>query len=472
MDRNQEFNALLGEPLPDALDGSVRRAGAKHRKSKLGRWCGIPVASLGGIAAAFILLVNTSIPFARACGSIPFLKGFAAAVAFSPSLKAAVENNYVQVVGQEQTVNGVTMRVEYLIVDQKQVNIFFSLKSPDYSALWGDPAVLSADGNRPAGCSVSWSDADKDTGLQCVTIDFMDEHTPPALTLSCKARGSQSYTADEPMPAPSAVADEPTEWEEPPFVAEFSFDLRFDPSFTETGETLVLDAPLVLDGQRFTAETVEIYPSHLRLNLSSDPGNTAWLAGLDFYLEDEKDNRYEPISNGISATGSGKNSGLISYRLESSYFDRAEHLTIHITGATWLDVGREFVAVDIKNSKALSPMPEGVELLDVTRVGDRVKVRLAAQMGGEDGTVPVRTDSYSVSSWEYRDPDGGEHHFNSMSTTGGFRVNGEFDRPDGVPEGCFAEEFYLPDYPWDTVELGMYHSRYSTFERPIEISVK
>ena len=44
--------------------------------------------------------------------SVTVLRELAQAVAWSPSLSAAVENDYVQPIGQSQTVNGVTATVE------------------------------------------------------------------------------------------------------------------------------------------------------------------------------------------------------------------------------------------------------------------------------------------------------------------------------------------------------------------------
>lgn len=470
MNRMQELDDILNEPTPPALEHSVKRARARYKKSQVGRWCGIPVASLAGVAAAFILLVNTSIPFARACGNIPFLKEFAAAVAFSPSLKAAVENDYVQPVGQEQIVNGVTMRIEYLIVDKKQLNIFFSLESEQYPGLlWGDPRIT---GVTEGGLSVGSNQA-KAGELHHVTVDFMKGDMPNSLTFTYQVRHSGGDWVEAPAStkAPDTLWDGEEHWEEPSYIAAFTFPLTFDPAFAETGVTYELNAPFTLDGQRFTAKTVEVYPSQVRFNVEADKGNIAYLKGLDFYLTDNLGRKYEPVSNGITASSSGDTPGMTSYYLESNYFDRAERLTIHITKAVWLDKDREYVTVDIPAKNALSPMPEGVSLLDVERLSnDLVRVVLAARLGGEDG--PYRTDTYSVSSWEYRDPAGGEHRFNSMSTMGGFTVNGVPDRPDAVPEGCFTEEFYLTDYPWDNVKLGVTFSRFSTFETPVMLNVK
>lgn len=473
MNRREECSDILTETPPPALEYSVRRARSRYKRSKVGKWCGIPVASLAGVAAAFILLVNTSIPFARACGGVPILKELAATVAFSPSLKAAVENDYVQPMGDSQTVNGVTMTVEYVIVDQKQVNIFFSLKSEAYPGLlYGDPDFLTAEGKRFEATSYGGGVPQKGE-LNCTTMDFIDGDVPGGLEFIYKV---QKPTGDAngmaTAPAPYASLDDETPEYDPEYIAEFSFHLAFNPAFTEAGTTYTLNAPFALDGQAFTAESVEVYPSHVRLNVTPEVGNAAALKSLRFYLTDEKGREYQPISNGITATGSAEDDGMTSFRLESSYFDRAEHLIIHITGATWLDKDRAFVNVDIQNGKAIDPMPQGVRLLSAQREGKHVRVVLAAELGGEGGTAPVRTASYSVSSWTYRDPDEGEHRFDSMSHTGGWHATDERPGVDGVPEGCFTEEFVLRDYPWDTVELGMVFSRYTTLDAPIAVAIK
>lgn len=446
----------------------MARARARDRRRRAGRWCGIPVASLGGLAAAFVLLVNFSLPFARACGGIPILKDLAAAVAFSPSLRAAVEHDYVQPMGQSQTVNGVTMTVEYLIVDQKQVNIFFSLRSEEYTALWGDPEVREIDGGRPEGCSVSWSGAE-DGGLQQVAVGFLEEDTPDALTLDFKVMGDRERALNEPIPAPPPLTG-PGGEEIRECVAEFSFDLHFDPAFTQAGEAVELGTPFTLDGQKFTADSVEIYPTHVRLNLTADPANTAWLKGLDFYLTDEEGRRYDPISNGITATGTGGGEGMTSFRLESSYFGDAEHLTVHIAGCTWLDKDREYVAVDLEEGRALSPMPDGTALGGIARRGALVDIVL---FGKEpEGSDETRHISYQIAGGGYRTPDGAEHEINSFSATHGEEVMMADGSVLRVPQGYFAEQFQLVGCDGNSVELRMVFSRRCVLETAVEIGVR
>ena len=46
--------------------------------------------------------------------------------------------------------------------------------------------------------------------------------------------------------------------------------------------------------------------------------------------------RYDPVENGITATGMVDSPMMTSYRADSSYFYEAKHLNIVITGAEWL----------------------------------------------------------------------------------------------------------------------------------------
>ena len=137
MDRRQEYEALLREleEIPPALEYTVQRSLARRHRRRWGRRLGIPAASLAGVFTAFVVLVNTSMPFAMACSGVPGLRELMAAVALSPSLKAAVEHDYAQYIGQSQTDNGITLRLEYLILDQGQISFFMEAEGPYESYL-------------------------------------------------------------------------------------------------------------------------------------------------------------------------------------------------------------------------------------------------------------------------------------------------------------------------------------------------
>ena len=302
MNRNEEYQALLQElePTPPALDGTVERALRRRRRDRRLRLFGVPAGSLAACFIAFVLLVNLFPPFARACGNVPLLRALAQAVAWSPSLSAAVENDYVQPMGQSQTVNGITATVEYVIVDQKQVHIFFTLKGEGYESLSAEMPEFTPRQH----CAVLGADFRQEPGtLLHFTLDYQDNDVPEGFTMAFAVTGETGTVAEDALAAPSrSILDEP-EWEEPDILASFTFELAFDPTYTAQGELVPVNSTFQLDGQTLTVKEVEVYPTHVRVNVEGAADNTAWLKGLDFYLENEDGERFDSISNGVSATG-------------------------------------------------------------------------------------------------------------------------------------------------------------------------
>jgi len=454
MNRIEEYNNLMTElgNAPSALENTVSRAKARMKSGRRRRLLvTVPVSSLAVFFAAFVIMVNVSITFAQACTRIPFLRELAAAVTFSPSLSAAVENDYVQTIGQELTENGITMRVEYIIVDQKQVNIFYTLDSETYKDMNEWPSIKGTDGKPLEGYFLGLSDFDEKNGeLRKITIEFSDVDVPDSLILTTRVWDNESYATS----APAKPVDDYTwviEHTEPDYISTFVFTLNFDPAFTEQGEVIELNKSFVLDGQSFTVTTIDVYPTHIRLNLKDDESNTAWLKSLSFYLEDEKKHKFEAPGNGISASGSQDSPMMESFRLESSFFSDSERLTLYITGAVWLDKDMERVRVDLKNGTA-DTLPEGVEIKEILRKGDDWRLTFSARNREDDGI-------YQLFNIDYFDEAGNQYTFNSWSS--------QTDEAEG-----FSVQFVLADYKDDVVYLSRAFSRSVKIDTPIVIEVK
>lgn len=371
MNRNAEYTALLTEleQTPPALEYTVQRAIARKKASRRKRrLLGVPLGSLAVCFTAFVLLVNLFPPFAYACGRVPLLRELAKAMAWSPSLSAAVENEYVQPIGQSQTVNGITATVQYLIVDQKQVNIFFTLEGEGYETLSADFPEFTPE----QACSKMGAMPGQSPGtLLRFCLDYPDT-VPDGFTMTFAVTGEREG-AEQPGPevsgADQSVADEmlsPPKAEQREILAEFTFDLTFDPRFTDPGEIIPVNETFQMDGQTLTVTEVEIYPTQLRLNVEADPDNTAWLRGLDFYLENEDGERFDTVTDGVSATGDGETPAMVSFRLESPYFSSSDQLTLTITRATWLEKDHQRVYVDLEHASA-PWLPEGVTLASAQR---------------------------------------------------------------------------------------------------------
>ena len=257
MNRTEEYQALLAEleQTPEALESTVSKA-LTRRNALQKRWriAGTSLGSLAACFAGFVLLVNLSVPFARACGHIPVLADLAKAVSWSPSLSAAVENDYVQPLRLSQSQNGITARVEYLIVDRKQVDVFFSIRSDDHAHLDLDHPTLTVPGEQE-GYASSFSNYGIENGdLMELRIDFMNRDVPDCLTMTFGVYDNKHLYENQTPPAQSSVADygdellSDSQKEKHEILATFTFELRFDPTYTEQGTVIDVGETFLLDG--------------------------------------------------------------------------------------------------------------------------------------------------------------------------------------------------------------------------------
>lgn len=466
MNRLEEYNSLLGEldVTPAALGDTVSRAQMRAKNNRRARFFVLPVSSLAVLFAAFVVIVNASTAFAMICGRIPILRELAVAVAFSPSLSAAVENEYVQPINQSQTANGITMRVEYVIVDQKQLNIFYTLDSKAYTNMDVAPTISAADSTTLEGYSVSSGSYGIQNGeLRQIAVDFVDKDMPDSLMLTGRVYDCGTGTASVAAPVQDALIADTEEYKEPETLSTFVFTLAFDPSFSQQGEVITLNQDFILDDQRLTATTVEVYPTHIRLNLEDEEGNTAWLQSLVYYIEDEKGRRFEQISNGITATGSPDSPMMCSHRLESTFFAGSKKLTLTITGAIWLDKDKQRIRVDLANGTA-DALPEGVRLEDAVREGESWLLTFS-------GTCRKENASYQLFGTDYYDEAGTKYAYNSWSTGMTGYWDEESQQHVETPDK-FRVQFALTDYPHEIVYLCPSYTRTAIMDAPIVIKVK
>lgn len=458
MSRMEEYDNLMQElamPVP-GLENTLHRAKVKRIRRMVVR----PLVQLAVTFGVFVALVNFCTPVAYACSKVPILKDLAEAVTFSKSLTDAVDNEYVQPLYLSQEDGGVTASVEYLIVDQKQVNVFFRLDSETYASLDARPGFLSVDGTRPTACSYGLNNFGTPNGeLQSVTIDFVEGNVPDKLRLQLDIY-SQGSDAGGMTAAPESSTDvmfTDVPEEEPEYFAHFDFLLEFDPEFTATGKVFTINETIVLDGQEITFTEMEVYPTHLRVNVTDSGDNTAWLKGLDFYIETDWGMQFETISNGISATGSPDSPSMASFRADSSYFYEAKHLEIVVTGAEWLnkDMEKSYINLQTGETEAL---PEDVELYAATRVQGGWLLTLEAKYRKPN-------HHHQLFGSRFYDAEGKEYEINAWSTT--------FGEPDENGEILtFREEIPLKDYPYEEVWLRPRYSHVWTADEPVRVRVQ
>lgn len=439
MNRNQEYLELKQtlETL-EAPDGSVERALARRRAARRSHYVIRPLIGLAAVFAVFVSLVNLSPTVAQACSGIPVLQDLAAAVRFSPSLSEAVENDYYQRVDQSRTVDGTTVTVDSLIVDQTSVNIFYRIESKDEDAQ-ADlfPEVALPDGSEGDFSILSHkAGTSTEAATDYCCVDF-NGNVPDRLLLRF-----YSDSAEEPE-------NQRTE-------APFEFLLEFDPEFTTQGKHYSQDQTLELDGQRIHVTGIDLYPSYLSVSVEGAPENTVWLTDLDYYLLTEDGTRFEQRS-GIYAVGNPDTPEWRSFRTDSPFFRDPASVTLCITGASWTrkeNVPDTLLDLEQGTSENLPP--------------DTRLVRCQRQDGGWCVTllVPEEQPQYFLPD-SCRDPEGGAHSW-SRETLDWHDHEDPNHAP--APEGYAYWSFELEDYPWSEVRLTPAYHSISSFDPPVTAS--
>lgn len=340
MDRMDEYRALLAqlEQEPEALTGAVARARARARRARRRRRAAEWAGGFLSLAACFVLAVNLCTPVALACGRVPILRELAQAVIVSPSLSAAVANEHVQLVGQERTVNGYTIRLEYVIADKKQLNAFLTVDGP---APEGDGRLLvSVQAVEPEGVEYSASGALMEPGeLDYAMLNFQED-TPQQLTL--RVQVDSCLVGRERL-------------------AECDFSLELDPYQLGLGRTIEVNQDFTLDGNRLTLSTVELYPTHMRLHVEQAEDDPDYLVSLTLTIDGDGRGVERVDSKGLISTGGAKYGTYTMYTASPWYYD-CDTLTVTISGAVWLDKDRLETIIDLTQGTARG-LPDGVTYL-------------------------------------------------------------------------------------------------------------
>ena len=453
------------EETPLALDDVETRLIARLAKEKR-KWqhfIAIPTGSLVGVMLLFVILVNGVPTFARTMGNIPILRDIAKLVAWSPSLVAAIENDFVQIIEQSQTADDIKAHIAYLIVDQKQVNIFYSLSSDKYKNLEATAKIFSSDATTLQGYVLSSGYGVENERLRHITIEFVEEDVPSELRLELRIHDNGSGEVNEPV----ELFVEDNDWdnlvfEEPEVITTLQFDLAFNPYFTAQGEQIPLNTAFQLDEQRFVLEEASIYPTHMRFKLEDDSQNTAYLVGMQYYIVNEKGEVFDRVTNGIVASGKEDSPMMASYYLESAFFSESSALTLYITEVDWLDKAHERVLIDLQTLQA-GYLPQGVELVAAE----------AKSWGWEvvfSGSTYDTNKCYGLWSPTYYDEAGNEYYINSQSSSSGY-----WDEITGEDLGE-ANKFYntipLKGFTENKVYMVPAFTRKVVLEEPVVLRIK
>lgn len=457
MNRMEEYRALLEEleQTPAELAFTMTRVQARRRKNCAFRTLRTAAAGLGGVLTAFALAVNLSMPFALACMGVPVLKPLMEAVAFSESLKAMVENNFLQPVNQSQAADGAEMTIHYLVYDGMEMHVFYTASYNGSTEIEISPDYTHPDGSDLG--TLSWSDGlpPKKGELGHMSVGLHSgAQFPSRVRMKAEIRLRRDYYSDaaEPIPAPEPYDEwrnpDDVDWHKEP-VAVLEFDLTLDERFIKAKRVYEPHAEVNLEGRLLTVEAVTVYPTGTQLVIRQREDNDAVLNSLDMWLENGSGKRIEQGSSGGVISAGGAEEGTTNYFLKSVYFEPGDDLTLCIAEAKWREKGRQRRTLDLVDYEN-SDLPEGAALTNVTRNGNDLRLTFRTQAEGGN----------FASGW-YDENDKLEY-FNSW---GVHSLNEE-----NLNEPPFEHFTYLWDFDGgDTVDIELYWTEIVTYDVPVRV---
>lgn len=442
MKRNEAWEDLLtqAEQIPDELETRLDRTIARAERR---RWLK-PLIGVTGTAAAFVLLVNSSVTFALAVSRVPIVRELVEAVAFDPSLKAAVAHDYVQLVGDTYTKDGVTVTIEYLIADPMNVSVFYSLSDEQGRELELVPDLFDAKGNS---LSVSATfgeerieENESEKGLFDTIRGYLSLDKVQKTLYNWRLHASKEGVIQTQMQLKVEVrnlehwkdaewnaVDEPEAQESRAPEAMFTLDipLTIEPQFLKSGRVFPVNQTVDVLGQKLTIDEIAIYPSNTRIIWHTDPENDAWLTYLPFYLTDEHGNRVDGIRNGISGTGKDRGYGGGTVWLDSAWYDTAEHLTLHLDDAVIVPKDQDTVL--LQEDGRLIGLPDYIHQITSGPYWEANTVCIQT----DKGTYHTNTSAFDG----YVDADGQTDSFGSISTFVTSEAENTFTNSYPMPQG-------------------------------------
>jgi hypothetical protein len=460
MNRIEEFTELKQEleQLPAALEYTAVKAIARAKKQKRRSilWK-TPAVSFCSLIILFVLLVNLFPKAALAMSNVPILKNLVRAVAFDPSLKAAVEHDYYQMVGESQTQEDVTVNVEYMIVDARHISLFFSVDAPVKAGLYHfdmrDPQ------GRGLSATLVYDTMYKAGELEQILIDFPDEsYSIPEeiifnITVNKDPEFREVMTVTLPAEADSAVQASTPEEKTSGKDYDFSFVLRPDPEYLLAADSIPLKQWVTIKDQRIYLDRLDIYPTKTRLFLDCDEHNSAVLDNLSICFEDEKGEIYDIRGNGITGTFSSDDSQDIdSIYFESSYFSEAKRLTMYIKGISLIEKDKLFGEISFAD-KTITNLPEDITVASMELNASVLTFILKADTGDPDRQE-------QLISLEYYDTNDNKYYFTSYH---------ESRYPD---DPSYYVEYRIENYEDNKYKLRWLYTIPQTLEEPIKVSIK
>jgi len=450
--------------------------GKKYRKKPAFVYWGIRFAKTAAAAAVFVFafagVVNCFPVTAYAISRMGFLGDLAKAVTLDESMRACLEKEYAQYVGEKKTTeDGNVSEVYCMVVDASRISIFFQTDIPEYGHISYDTneqtenrKVFEVEPGKELK-NYEYTSVILNTDVENLyeyRLDFMDKKIPEKLGFRL------NYYAVEEGGSEKAVSHS-------------NYTLYPDIKYAKVVKTYKVNKSFYVKGQKVTIESLEIYPTQAKLFLHSDKENTARLNDISVILYDDKGRKYEQNKNGTIGTYE-ENGNLAAKWYESSYFADTDSITAVMDGVEMIPEDKRYGMISLKN-QSIENMPEGVSIKEMKlKKNGELKIEL---------NVPAMDSKWaSIMQWNYigKEEPEGDDNINFVVSSREITSNGkkkdsiisEHDT-DGVTVGkslsigenpSLNETHYIPDYTEGDYRVEWLYAPETKLETPVTVKIK
>ncbi|MFD2656460.1 DUF4179 domain-containing protein [Gracilibacillus thailandensis] len=330
----KQYDALevRDHELDQAIEAGMQKA-VKQQFWK--RWGITPVVTVAIILLSFITIINASPTFAAQVAKYPGMDKLIEFVQFDKGQKAAIENDYFQVIDKSVTQGDLTLTVDGVIRDENGLVLFYTVSSEkelDRVRL-EESLITNVNGRELAYQSKDYSPQDENRG----TVEYYtdDPIRFDDFTFTTEVVGVETLD--------NGVGNQLRE----------TISIDFHAENTKESIQYQVDETVKIEGQKIHIDSVTIQPLRTTVNLYADPENDMRILAIDdIALVDEKGEEWTGIQNGMTASGTIEDENYEVY-LQSNYFEQPESLALTFSKVQAVNRDEDYFRFDLEKEQIL-----------------------------------------------------------------------------------------------------------------------
>ncbi|THF76915.1 DUF4179 domain-containing protein [Cohnella fermenti] len=431
-DAKSSLDARMGEAIRAGIEAGVAERARRRRRSAK-RW--ITLASACMLMLVCLFSIRVSPVFAAMLRDIPGLERFVELIENGDrGIRLAVENDDYQSIGATDEIDGMSVTVQGILVDESRMVIFYEWRNrADQTPLeMGDVWLEDEQGEKlSVGYGYGRGDPVREDGNNIVSgnIDVWQnsndsrwpEHVTLHMRLHLKPEDQGMTNVEE------AGEESRTETGE-----ELLFQVGFpiDPAtYVDKKRVIPIKETISPQNQSITFEKAVISPLRVAVYLSFDPANTMQVFDPgDMRLVDDQGEEWK-------STGGWNDTDQPILFFESNYYRTPKSLTLEGSWFRALDKSKLDVQIDLDALRIVQAPDDKLSMGGVKRTSEGVKLTLALKGIAADDMM-----SYSFFDSGYTDASGAAFSFDA---SGGWTNN--VDGQAGSEQGMY---FMLEDKPY------------------------